>query len=514
MFDSWPLGAPGQEVKRWTRKLTESGPHVPGSLEEPLELTGPGAWSVEATSGKETAKDWLLVTPLAAALKIAPTEAAVFVADAVTGEAAKGAEVVVFVRSYDNDQHYTRAQGRTDENGLARIALKSPGRLQDVTAWASAGGVLTFARGAPNGYSSDEQREWLAYVMTDRSLYKPGETVGAKLFLRSRANGPSSPVPNRTVRVRVYDPQSREALVKELTTNDFGTAAFQLPLGKDVTLGQWRAHVENVGDGYLSLQQASSTFRVEEFKPPEFQVKVEPVGSPAVDKPVKVRITASRYSGGPVANASGRAIVTEQGYSHQWGRWEDEPTSESDNPYGYDDDEYSYGDYPRRGYRHRWQPTLRQTTLTFKTGPDGSAEVELPKPQDSSDRSYTVQVFVTDASRREVTGSGTINVSSTPFFVDVRSDRYLYKPGEPIKLKLRSEDANGRAQSPTVSVRLARLDKAGNTSTHPQAHRPAQGRTRGGDAGRRCRGRLSASRSATRRGCWSTPSPTCGSPAT
>ncbi|HEX8701877.1 MAG TPA: MG2 domain-containing protein, partial [Myxococcaceae bacterium] len=461
LHDNWPLGAPGAEVKRWTRKLSEPGPHVPGTLEEPLDLKGPGAWSVEVTDGKQTSKDWLLVTPLAMALKIAPTEVAVFVTDAVTGEAAKNAEVAVFANSYDNNYHHTRVQGRTDENGLARIPLKSPGRLQGVTAWASAGDALTFARGSPNGYSSEEQREWLAYVMTDRTLYKPGETVGAKLFLRSRANGPSSPVANRTVRVRVYDPQSREALVKELTTNDFGTAAFQLPLGKDATLGQWRAHVENVGDGYLSLQQAASTFRVEEFKPPEFQVKVEPVGSPEIGKPVKVRITASRYSGGPVANANGRAIVSEQGYLHNWGRWEDDPASEPD--YGYDD--YEYGGYPGRGYGRRWQPTYRQTTLTFKTGPDGSTELELPKPDNAEDRSYTVQVFVTDASRREVTGSGTINVSSRPFFVDVRTDRYLYKPGEPIKLKLRSEDANGRPQSPLVSLRLARLDKEGNTST-------------------------------------------------
>jgi uncharacterized protein YfaS (alpha-2-macroglobulin family) len=455
MVNNWPMGAPGQVVKRWTRKLTESAPHVPGVLEEPLELSGPGAWSVEASSGNLAAKDWLLVSPLAMALKIASNEVAVFVTDAVTGEAAKGAEISVFTRSYDRDYRTSRVQGRTDEHGLARIPIKVEGRLQEATAWANAGGRLTFARGSVNGYSSDEQREWLAYVMTDRSLYKPGETVGAKVFLRSRANGPSAPVANRAVRVRVYDPQSREALVKELTTNGFGTAAFELPLGKDVTLGQWHARVENVGDGYLSLQQPHNFFRVEEFKPPEFQVKVEPLGNPVPGKPVKVRITASRYSGGPVANANGRAIVTEQGYTHQWGRWDDDVAESDPDPY-YDEERY---------YGGRWQPTYKQSTLTFKTGPDGNAELELPKQDAAGDRSFTVQVFVTDASRREVTGSGTVNVSSSPFFVDVRSDRYLYKPGEPIKLKLRAEDANGRPQSPAVKVRLVRLDKVGQGGT-------------------------------------------------
>ncbi|HYH98933.1 MG2 domain-containing protein, partial [Hyalangium sp.] len=458
LLHSEPMGAPGAVVKQWTRKLTTPAPHMPSSLAEPLEVPGPGAWIVEAASGKQTASDWLLITPLAMVLKVAHEDVAVFVADATTGEAARNAEVVVFVSSYDSKTHYFRLQGRTDEAGLARIPLKLQGRLQEITAWASGGGHVTFARGWASGYSSDERREWLVYVLPDRPLYKPGEGVGAKLFLRSRAHGPSTPVGGQAVRVRVFDAQSREVLAKELTTNAFGTATLEFPLGKDAALGQWRFHVESAGGESLYLQQASSVFRVEEFKPPEFQVSVEPMGSPAPGQPVKVRIAASRYSGGPVANATGRAIVTEQGYTHQWSRWEDD----IDIGWG------GYGGY--RGYEDEeryysgWRHTYRQTTLTFKTGPDGSAELELPKPQDAGDRSYQVQVFVTDASRREVTGSGTVNVSSKPVFVDVRSNRYIYKPGEPIKLKLRAEDANGRPQSPAVELRLVRLEKDGTQS--------------------------------------------------
>ena len=454
---SEPMGAPGEVVKRWTRKLTVPSPYVPSSLEEVLEVPGPGTWIVEASGGQLTASDWLLITPLAMVLKVAPNEAAVFVADAKTGEDAKSAEVVVFASSNDGQTRYSRFQARTDENGLARIPLKLPGQPRELTAWASAGGHVTFARGWTSGRGAEEQRDWLAYVLPDRPLYKPGETVGAKLFLRSRATGPSTPVAGQSVRVRVFDAQSREVLMKELTTSTFGTAAFELPLKKDAALGQWRFVVENAGGQSLYFQQSTSVFRVEEFKPPEFQVSVAPIGSPASGQQVKVKISASRYSGGPVANANGRAIVTEQGYTHTWGRWEDD-VEVGWGGYGGAYDEAPY-------YRHRrWQHTYRQTTLTFKTGADGSAELELPKPQDGADRSYQVQVFIIDASRREVTGSGTVNVSSTPVFVDVRSDRLLYKPGESIKLKLRAEDANGRPQSPSVEVRLLRIEQAGGLS--------------------------------------------------
>jgi hypothetical protein len=457
LLNAAPMGAPGAVVSQWTRKLSAPSPHAPGSLEETISVPGPGAWTVEASSGEQRASDWLLITPLAMVVKVAPEEAAVFVADAMTGEAARNADVVVFASSYENQTRYARLQGRTDEAGLARIPLRLQGRLQNLTAWASTRGHLTFATGWSSGYGSEEQREWLAYVLPDRPLYKPGETLGAKLFLRSRASGPSTPVAGRPVRVRVYDAQSREVLAKEFVTSSFGTAAFELPLGKDAALGQWRFHVESAGGDSVSFQQSNSVFRVEEFKPPEFVVSVEPAGVPAPGKPVKVRISASRYSGGPVANASGRAIVTELGYAHQWSRWEDD-VDVGWGGYGYSEEE-SYS-YHGRG----WQPEYRQTTLTFKTGADGSAELELPRSEDAGDRSYQVQVFVTDASRREVTGSGTINVSSTPVFVDLRSDRYLYKPGEPIKVQLRAEDANGVAQAPAVEVRLLRLERDGRQS--------------------------------------------------
>lgn len=459
IFASEPMGTPGEVVKRWTRKLTAPAPYAPASMEEPIEVPGPGTWIVEAKDGEQRASDWLLVTPLALVLKTAPTEAAVFVADATTGEATPNAEVVVFVSSYDNQTRYTQFQGRTDETGLARIPLKHRGQLSAITAWARSGANAAFARGWASGYGTNEQREWLAYVLPDRPLYKPGETVGAKLFLRSRATGASTPVAGKAVRVRVYDAQSREVLSKELTTSVFGTASFELPLKKDATLGQWRFYVESAAGDSLSFQQSNSVFRVEEFKPPEFQVSVEPVGSPAPDQPIKVKISASRYSGGPVAHATGRAIVTEQGYAHVWERWEDDVEVTWGG--------WDYGDYDEApSYRHRrpWRPTYKQTTLTFKTGADGSAELELPKPQDPGDRSYQVQVFITDASRREVTGSGTINVSSTPVFVDARSDRLLYKPGESIKVKLRAEDANGHPQSPSVELRLLRIEKEGGLS--------------------------------------------------
>src|SRR5262249_23111156 len=77
---------------------------------------------------------------------------------------------------------------------------------------------------------------------------------------------------------------------------------------------------------------------------------------------------------------------------------------------------------------------------------------------------YAAQVFVTDSSRREVSGSGSVKVSKEPFFADLRADRFLYKPGERVEVKLRAEDANGKPEDPELCVRLVRGTPQGPSS--------------------------------------------------
>ena len=112
------MGEPGEVVKRWTRKLSEPAPYVPSSLEEPLEVPGPGAWIVEASSPSgEHDSDWLLITPLAMAVKVAAQEVRCSWPMPPRARPRSNADVVLFVRSYDNQTHFTRLQGRTDEAG-------------------------------------------------------------------------------------------------------------------------------------------------------------------------------------------------------------------------------------------------------------------------------------------------------------------------------------------------------------------------------------------------------------
>ncbi len=453
--------APGPVLSTWESKLTAPGAYAQGSTQFELEVKEPGAYALEVVAdGKHSYQTFALVTQTVTVLKVAKDSAVTFTCDAETGKAAAGAEATLFVYDYDGSSTYEKLTAKADEVGVARFDLKKFKRPQ-VTAWVNSGPHWSWARASTNYFAGSEER--LGWVLTDRPLYKPGETVGFKIFLRSRTDGPSVPVRGESFMFVVRDAAGRELGKPQLKTNELGTATFELKLAKTAQLGTYSFYLSG---GQRSYQLGTNNFRVEEYKPPEYTVSVAPVGKPKPLDAVKFKVAASFFFGGPVANASGRAIVTVKSWNHQWKPWPEDLENAPPTFYGrrgYDDDDGYYG---RRG--SYYQPQLATHTLQFKTGADGTAEVEVPVTTNTERYpgiTWDIQVFVTDASRREVNGRGTINAAAQPFFADVRTDRILYKPGEKVALKLRAEDANGRPESPELIARLVKLGEASSSPT-------------------------------------------------
>ncbi len=450
-----------ETVSTWSSTLDVPAPHAPGGKSFELDVKTPGLYVLEVTADGQSARTWVNVTNVALATKTDRGQVLVFAADAETGVALPGAEVTLFL--YRSAGAHQKLEARTNEAGLARFKVENA--ETSMVAFVKAGAAFGLAN-AGGAYAASYSREALAYIMTDRPLYKPGEKVGLKVFLRSREGGPSTPLAGRRFRLQVSDPQGKRHLEAPLVSNDFGTAHTELTLPKDAGLGSWSVYIDADED---SFRQQGQSFRVEEYKPPEYLVSVEPVGSPKPGEKVKVRVKASYYSGGAVANAQGRALVTVQPWAHQFGAWPDaELAGEEGRAWGDVEEEYGYR--PKRSF---WYGQLAQHTLPFKTGSDGTAELEIPATEGGYEGlEYSVQVFVTDASRREIQGQGSVRASRSPWFVDLRTDRYLYRPGERVTVRLRAEDANGRPADADVIVRLVRVGEDGRGA------RIAEARTR------------------------------------
>ncbi len=133
-------------------------------------------------------------------------------------------------------------------------------------------------------------------VFTDRSLYRPGQTLHWKvLAFDGRADqGRLALLPGTPVTVALIDPNGERVAEQVSTTNAFGSRSgeFVIPAGR--LLGDWRLEVTPSG---------SASIGVEEYKRPTFEVTLErPSEEPRLNRPAKLAGEARYYFGLPVAS--------------------------------------------------------------------------------------------------------------------------------------------------------------------------------------------------------------------
>ncbi len=157
------------------------------------------------------------------------------------------------------------------------------------------------------------------YTITDRPVYRPGTPVRFKFWLaRSRYDQPeTTDFAGKSFPVEIHDPKGDKIFTKSFTTDRFGgfDGSFELP--SDAALGVYNVFIPRRG---------GVSFRVEEYKKPEFEVSVAAPTVPVMlGEKVAATIKASYYFGGPVAQAKVKYKITRSTSDDRWypsGRWD------------------------------------------------------------------------------------------------------------------------------------------------------------------------------------------------
>ncbi len=148
-----------------------------------------------------------------------------------------------------------------------------------------------------NSYYYSKERDYATYtdLYTDRSIYRPGQTVHVALIYNSLEHGKDTKVlADKSMRISLRNADYKEIDHKDVTTDDFGTATadFVLPEG------------ERNGSFTIRAGTTSKSFRVEEYKRPTYEVTLEkPDFTYKAGDTITVKGMAKTYSGVPVANA-------------------------------------------------------------------------------------------------------------------------------------------------------------------------------------------------------------------
>ena len=136
-------------------------------------------------------------------------------------------------------------------------------------------------------------------VMTDRSLYRPGQTVMGSVIAYRSMGDEVKVVTDEHLTLRLRDSQGKELTTMELSTNEYGTASFDYTLPEDCAVGNLSLNVSSL-DGTSGGERV----KVEEYKRPTFDVTFDGKRSGKFGQTLEVVGTAKMLAGVPVQGAT------------------------------------------------------------------------------------------------------------------------------------------------------------------------------------------------------------------
>ncbi|MBN3035394.1 MAG: hypothetical protein JW861_07385 [Bacteroidales bacterium] len=132
------------------------------------------------------------------------------------------------------------------------------------------------------------------FFFTDRSVYRPGQTIWFKGIVTERSEKSTLPQKGKKTRVEFFDANNQQVEVLEFTTNEFGSFH-----------GSFTAPVTGL-TGMMNIRNESGSVavKVEEYKRPEFEVTFRPMeGAYKLNESLQVPGKTVSFSGAPVDHA-------------------------------------------------------------------------------------------------------------------------------------------------------------------------------------------------------------------
>jgi hypothetical protein len=222
----------------------------------------------------------------------------VYVFDRDSGKPIENVDAQIYIEQYDynlRDYKYIKKESyTTDKNGYFRVKPENRTfTIEFKTKDDRLNLIDNSSQGFPYGHNYPIIK---TFFFTDRSIYRPGQTIYFKgLVIESKLKN-NRIMPNRNVSIEFYDANGERLNGLNLKTNEYGTfnGSFTAPVGKLNGLMTIR-NTDN--SGYVQIS-------VEEYKRPKFEVNFETVKeSYKVNEDVKIKLNAKSYAGANIDNA-------------------------------------------------------------------------------------------------------------------------------------------------------------------------------------------------------------------
>ena len=265
---------------------------------------------------------WVQQSDIAADVFVSEDELLVWVTDLLTGEPIAGADVVTIGGG---------AAVSTDDGGIVRIPLDQP--VDGLTATSGDRTVMVAARWFNVWEASTRFADSRWYVIDDRGIYRPGETVRITGLVRELTvddaqlafiDGP------QTIRYAAFDAQGAELGGGTTELNALGGFNFSIELTEAANTGPASIGIDLVDTaGSADVRYTTGhQFQIQDFRAPDYEVTAR-TESPApyyVVEPATVAVDAEYFAGGPLGDAEVNWFVSAAETSYDPPGWIGSPS--------------------------------------------------------------------------------------------------------------------------------------------------------------------------------------------
>ncbi|MBN1304336.1 MAG: hypothetical protein JXA13_07860 [Anaerolineales bacterium] len=292
-----------------------------------------------------------------------------------------------------------------------------------------------------NGWSSrhvSDDLRW--YVVDDRAMYRPGEEVHIKGWLRrigGLQDGDVGLVGNRLAGTgyQVFDPQGNNLTAGSLEVNALGGFDFSFTIPENANLGyatiQFDASVSGIGNTVYS-----HSFQIQEFRRPEFEVTArnETTGPYFVGDSATVAVEASYYAGGPLPNAEVAWNISFSPTNYTPPNWPD----------------FTFGVWQPwwQNYSEAGPGDGQPQYLSFNGTTDATGshylKMDFEKAEGLRPFSVLAEAAVMDVNRQAWAGTTSLLVHPAELYVGMRSERYFVERGDPLVIEAIITDLDGK----------------------------------------------------------------------
>ena len=337
-------------------------------------------------------------------------------------------------------------EGKTDENGLYRVSIPDgygailvSARTGEKNSDVAITGLDDSWREYSSGFWSrrSDSHNYLAYIYTDRPIYRPGQTVNFKAIVR-RDNDLKYEVPEVAlpITINIRDPKNNLLQLNTFNTNEFGTINGTFNIAGEAALGDYE--IETIVDG----EPSSQTFKVQDYRKPDFSVSILPSEEEQSNKFVnqdKVNLTVNTeyFFGEPVSNAKLTFKIYRLVPQYNWWGWD---ASDSEVSYSW--------------YENAYDPGISRTT----TDVNGQAQIEFTARfaddyyWDDYDywnsslrsRTYAMEVTAEDGSNQPVSSTYIFNVYNSGQKIMLDTQGYFKEANQPFTISINTKSIDDK----------------------------------------------------------------------